>query len=79
LLRGDLSGLVQRNPVEGNDAHIRQNLAFAFLYNAAGVPVAAGCSIHCSDCCCRQWWGRRHGAVIGQRDRQRAAMARLRV
>jgi P-type Cu+ transporter len=22
--------------------HLRQNLAFAFLYNAAGVPIAAG-------------------------------------
>jgi Cu+-exporting ATPase len=43
LLRGDLQGIVQARrlsrAVMGN---IRQNLFFAFIYNAAGVPVAAG-------------------------------------
>jgi len=43
LLRGDLQGIVQARrlsrAVMGN---IRQNLFFAFVYNAAGVPVAAG-------------------------------------
>ncbi len=43
LLRGDLMGLVRaRRLSEATIATIRQNLLFAFLYNAAGVPVAAG-------------------------------------
>ncbi|MDO9411645.1 MAG: heavy metal translocating P-type ATPase [Pseudolabrys sp.] len=43
LLRGDLMGIVKARhlsaAVMGN---IRQNLFFAFIYNAAGVPIAAG-------------------------------------
>ena len=43
LLKGDLMGIVRARAlskaVMGN---IRQNLFFAFIYNAAGVPVAAG-------------------------------------
>jgi len=43
LLRGDLMGIVRARllsrAVMGN---IRQNLFFAFIYNAAGVPIAAG-------------------------------------
>jgi Cu+-exporting ATPase len=43
LLKGDLTGIVKARAlsaaVMGN---IRQNLFFAFIYNAAGVPVAAG-------------------------------------
>ena len=43
LLRGDLMGIVKAialsKAVMGN---IRQNLFFAFIYNAAGVPIAAG-------------------------------------
>jgi Cu+-exporting ATPase len=43
LLKGDLQGLVKARrlsrSVMGN---IRQNLFFAFVYNAAGVPLAAG-------------------------------------
>jgi Cu+-exporting ATPase len=43
LLHGDLAGIVQARKlsraVMGN---IRQNLFFAFVYNAAGVPIAAG-------------------------------------
>ncbi|EKS35185.1 heavy metal translocating P-type ATPase [Afipia clevelandensis] len=43
LLRGDLMGLVEaRHLSRATMRNIRQNLAFAFLYNAAGVPVAAG-------------------------------------
>ncbi|ADP70038.1 heavy metal translocating P-type ATPase [Rhodomicrobium vannielii ATCC 17100] len=43
LLRGDLMGLVRaRRLSEATLANIRQNLAFAFIYNAAGVPIAAG-------------------------------------
>ena len=43
LLKGDLQGLVRARKlsraVMGN---IRQNLVFAFAYNVAGVPIAAG-------------------------------------
>jgi Cu+-exporting ATPase len=43
LLKGDLGGIVRaRRLAEATLANIRQNLAFAFLYNALGVPVAAG-------------------------------------
>ena len=43
LLTGDLTGLVQaRRLSAATMGNIRQNLAFAFLYNAAGVPIAAG-------------------------------------
>ncbi|MDQ8726941.1 heavy metal translocating P-type ATPase [Bradyrhizobium sp. LHD-71] len=43
LLRGDLRAIVAaRNLSRATMRNIRQNLAFAFAYNAAGVPVAAG-------------------------------------
>ena len=43
LLRGDLMGLVEaRRLSQATMTNIRQNLVFAFLYNAAGVPIAAG-------------------------------------
>ena len=43
LLRGDLAGLVRaRRLSAATMANIRQNLLFAFLYNSAGVPIAAG-------------------------------------
>ena len=43
LLKGDLEGLVQaRRLSQATMRNIRQNLFFAFIYNAVGVPVAAG-------------------------------------
>jgi Cu+-exporting ATPase len=43
LLKGDLTGIVRaRHLAEGTLSNIKQNLFFAFLYNALGVPVAAG-------------------------------------
>lgn len=43
LLRGDLMGIVKaRRLSQATMQNIRQNLFFAFVYNAAGVPVAAG-------------------------------------
>jgi len=43
LMRGDLVGLVRaRKLAKATLRNIRQNLFFAFAYNAAGVPVAAG-------------------------------------
>ena len=43
LLKGDLNGIVRaRHLSAATMTNIRQNLFFAFVYNAAGVPVAAG-------------------------------------
>lgn len=43
LLKGDLRGLVRaRKLSQATMRNIRQNLFFAFIYNAIGVPVAAG-------------------------------------
>src|SRR5690606_22455730 len=43
LLKGDLSGIVRGRALShAVMRNIRQNLFFAFAYNAAGVPVAAG-------------------------------------
>jgi Cu+-exporting ATPase len=43
LLRGDLQGLVRaRKLSRAVMRNIRQNLGFAFIYNTAGVPLAAG-------------------------------------
>ncbi|KJC44944.1 haloacid dehalogenase [Bradyrhizobium sp. LTSP885] len=43
LLTGDLMGLVRARRLSvAVMRNIRQNLTFAFVYNAAGVPVAAG-------------------------------------
>ncbi|HKP96951.1 MAG TPA: heavy metal translocating P-type ATPase [Fibrobacteria bacterium] len=43
LVKGDLSGIVRaRRLSQVAVANIRQNLFFAFVYNALGVPLAAG-------------------------------------
>jgi Cu+-exporting ATPase len=43
LVRGDLRGIVRaRRLSRATMGNIRQNLFFAFVYNALGVPVAAG-------------------------------------
>ena len=43
LVKGDLRGIVRaRRLSEATVRNIRQNLFFAFVYNALGVPVAAG-------------------------------------
>ena len=43
LLRGDLQGIARaRKLSHATMSNIRQNLFFAFIYNAAGIPVAAG-------------------------------------
>jgi Cu+-exporting ATPase len=43
LLKGDLTGIVRaRRLSAATMGNIRQNLFFAFIYNAAGVPIAAG-------------------------------------
>jgi P-type Cu+ transporter len=43
LLKGDLEGILRaRKLSQATMRNIRQNLFFAFIYNAIGVPVAAG-------------------------------------
>jgi Cu+-exporting ATPase len=43
LLKGDLNGIVRaRKLADATMRNIKQNLFFAFVYNALGVPVAAG-------------------------------------
>jgi Cu+-exporting ATPase len=43
LVKGDLRGIVRaRRLSRATMANIRQNLFFAFVYNALGIPVAAG-------------------------------------
>ena len=43
LLKGDLMGIVRaRILAQSTLRNIKQNLFFAFVYNAAGVPIAAG-------------------------------------
>ncbi|MEO6531177.1 MAG: heavy metal translocating P-type ATPase [Specibacter sp.] len=43
LLGGDLTGIVHaRRLSQRTMRNIRQNLTFAFIYNAAGIPIAAG-------------------------------------
>ncbi|WP_045835924.1 heavy metal translocating P-type ATPase [Hyphomicrobium sp. 99] len=43
LVKGDLEGIARaRQLSEATMSNIRQNLFFAFVYNAAGVPIAAG-------------------------------------
>jgi Cu+-exporting ATPase len=43
LVKGDLSAILRaRNLSQATMRNIRQNLFFAFVYNAVGVPIAAG-------------------------------------
>ena len=43
LVKGDLRGIVRARKLScATIRNIKQNLAFAFLYNAIGIPIAAG-------------------------------------
>jgi len=43
LVKGDLNGIVRARTLSAATmSNIRQNLFFAFIYNVAGVPIAAG-------------------------------------
>ena len=43
LVKGDLTGIVRaRRLSQATMTNIRRNLFFAFVYNATGIPVAAG-------------------------------------
>ncbi len=52
LVKGDLTGLVRaRRLSEATMRNIKQNLFFAFVYNALGVPIAAGVLYPFTACC----------------------------
>jgi Cu+-exporting ATPase len=43
LVKGDLRGIVRAHSLSrATMRNIKQNLFFAFIYNALGVPIAAG-------------------------------------
>ena len=43
LVKGDLRGIAHARAIsEATVANMKQNLGFAFVYNALGVPLAAG-------------------------------------
>jgi Cu+-exporting ATPase len=43
LVKGDLRGIAQARVIsQATIANMKQNLGFAFVYNALGVPLAAG-------------------------------------
>ena len=46
LVKGDLRGITKAIRSVAPMRNIRQNLFFAFLYNALGIPVAAGIQYH---------------------------------
>ena len=52
LVKGDLDGIVKAIHLsKAVMRNIRQNLFFAFIYNALGIPIAAGLLYPFSDCC----------------------------
>lgn len=77
LLKGDLTGIVwARRLSAATMRDIRQNLFFAFIYNVAGIPIAAG--VLCRSFVIRHsafadYRGCRHGTLFGERGRQCAA------
>ena len=51
LVKGDLRGILKaRRFSQRTMGNIRQNLFFAFTYNALGVPFAAGYCTRCLAC-----------------------------
>ena len=77
LVKGDLNGIVRaRILAEATIRNIKQNLFFAFVYNALGVPVAAGVLYPAVRHVAVADAGRRGDEpVVGIGDRQRAAAA----
>jgi Cu+-exporting ATPase len=55
LVKGDLRGIATARALsQATVANMKQNLAFAFVYNALGVPLAAGCCTRSPAGCCRR-------------------------
>ena len=61
LVKGDLIGIVRaRHLSQATMSNIRQNLFFAFVYNALGVPLAAGVLYPLlRPAAAARWWRRR--------------------
>ncbi len=77
LVKGDLTGIVRARALSrAAMRNIRQNLALAFVYNAIGIPIAAGAlypdfrATSLADAC-----GRCNESEFGFRHRQRIAVA----
>ena len=77
LVKGDLAAIARARTLSAATMrNIRQNLFFAFVYNALGVPVAAGVLYPCLRPAAQPDHRRRgHGAELGLGHRQRAAAA----
>ena len=77
LVKGDLAGARARPPASAATMrNIRQNLFFAFVYNAVGVPIAAGVLYPVFGVLLSPIIAAAAMALsLGQRDRQRAAAA----
>ena len=77
LVKGDLTGIARtRRLSAATMRNIRQNLLFAFIYNAAGVPIAAGVLYPVFGIVLTPAIARRgHGVVVGQRGDECAAAA----
>ena len=75
LVKGDLRGIVRaRRLSRATMRNIRQNLFLAFVYNAVGVPVAAGVLVSVLRGADQPDLGERGDDVqLGVGDRQRAA------
>ena len=69
LLKGDPNGIVRaRRLSQATMRNIRQNLFFAFIYNAAGIPVAAGVLYPLfGNPALTNYRGCRHVTLVGQR------------
>ena len=79
LLKGDLTGIVRaRRLSQATMRNIRQNLFFAFVYNALGVPIAAGVLYPVFGILLVADHRRRgDGALFGQRDRKRTPPSQI--
>ena len=77
LVKGDLRGIVRaRRLSRATMRNIRQNLFFAFVYNALGVPIAAGVLYPVLRPAAQPDDRRRRDELqLGLGDRQRAAAA----
>ena len=80
LLKGDLRGIEKAIRLSrAMMRNIRQNLFFAFIYNALGIPIAAGRALSFLRHPAQPDHRRRSDVLfIGERDRKRAAPARAR-
>ena len=77
LLKGDLTGIVRaRRLSKATMRNIRQNLFFAFIYNAAGVPDCGRCALPAVWApAIARYCRRRDGALFGERGWQFIAVA----